>query len=573
MALNNIWHEINMKYMALTKFRRVGKVLSFVTTSLLFSTAAIAQTPPNAGTVSRDAVVVKPAVPQTNTTLPQTGVLAPPASKSTDPTPIPIKSITITGATLFSADVLHALVANVATGTHTLGELQEAANRITAHYRKAGYFLARAYLPAQKMEGGQVTIAVLEGKLEQVKLENTSRVSDALVNARLAHFVSGTVLRKEPLDRALLLLGELPGVGGVDSRLAPGTQVGETVLIAKLNAAPLASGRVEADNYGGLYTGRNRLGASVDVNSPFGWGERFSARFMGSDSDLLYGRLAAQVPVNSRGLVMGAAVGRTTYALGDTFAGLDAVGRSTSRELFARYPLLRSVDANVYAQAAYEQRKLRDEVRSTATTTDKHAHMGTLSLQADARDGWGGGGSTQGSVALSQGRLGIDSPDAAALDAAGAQTVGRYTKWAWAVQRQQALGVGWSLGAQVRGQRAGQNLDSSEKLSLGGANGVRAYASGEATGDKGWLASLELRYAINPQVSASVFYDAGQVTVNAKPYLASPNTLRRSGTGLGLAGSYGAFDWQAAMAWRGGDAGTAEPDRQTRFWVQAGWRF
>ena len=557
-----------MKYF-LNKFR----IHDLGLLGLLYSSHISAQIPPNAGSITRDVTVVKPPAPTSNTTLPQTGTGVSTAPKSTDTTPIPVKSITITGATAFSPEVLQALVANVATGRHTLGQLQEAASRITAHYRKAGYFLARAYLPAQKMEGGLVTIAVLEGKLEQVKLENTSRVSDAVVNAHLANFVSGMVLQKEPLDRNLLLLGDEPGVGGVDSRLAPGTQVGETVLIAKLKAAPLASGRIEADNYGGLYTGRNRLGASVDVNSPFGWGERFSARFMGSDSDLLYGRLAAQVPVSSRGLVMGAAVGRTTYALGDTFTGLDAVGRSTSRELFARYPLLRGVDANVYAQAAWEQRKLRDEVRSTATTTDKHAHMGTLSLQADARDGWGGGGSTQGSVALSQGRLGIDSPDAAALDAAGAQTVGRSTKWAWAVQRQQALGVGWSLGAQLRGQRAGQNLDSSEKLSLGGANGVRAYASGEATGDKGWLASLELRYAISPQVSASVFYDAGQVTVNAKPYLATPNTLRRSGTGLGLAGSYGAFDWQAAMAWRGGDAGTAEPDRQTRFWVQAGWRF
>lgn len=534
---------------------------------------AQAQTLPDAGRVLRDEAPspLQKKLPNSVgvSVTPQTG-----SNISTGSTEsIEVKTIRLVGSTAFLESVLLQIVSDVPGKVWTLSQLQEVVIRITKHYRAAGYLVARAYLAPQKIENGQLTISVLEGTLVGVKLENGSRLSEIRAQGRLDHISKSSPANQHSLNRAVLLLGDTPGVGATDARLSPGANIGETVLTVKLNPAPLVTGRVEADNHGGLYTGRNRGGASVDVNSPFGLGERFSARLLGSEGDLLYGRLAAQMPVGSGGLTVGTALGRTAYGLGDTFAGLDAVGRSTSGELFARYPLLRGVDANVYAQAAWEQRKLRDEVRSTATTTDKHAHVGTLSLQADARDGWGGGGSTQGSVALSQGRLGIDSPGAAALDAAGAQTVGRYTKWAWAVQRQQSLGVGWSFGAQVRGQRAGQNLDSSEKLSLGGANGVRAYASGEATGDKGWLASLELRYAISPQVSASVFYDAGQVTVNAKPYLASPNTLRRSGTGLGLAGSYGAFDWQAAMAWRGGDAGTAEPDRQTRFWVQAGWRF
>lgn len=531
-----------------------------------------AQTPPNAGSLLRQ--ISPPTTQQTPTA---TGVVAPVQVTPTQPLDqglvFSVRQIHIIGTTIFSEAELLPLVADMLNAERSLAQLQDAAARITARYRAAGYLVARAYLPQQKIENGLVSIAVLEGKLADIKIENASHLSTARAQAMLGEIDPSKAANQSQINRAVLLLGDTPGVGAVDARLSPGGNVGETVLTTRLNPVPYASGRFELDNYGGLYTGRNRVGASVDVSSPFGFGERFSARLIASDSDLLYGRLAAQAPVGSSGLTVGTAIGRSSYALGDTFAALDAVGRSTTGELFARYPLLRGVDANVYAQAAWEQRKLRDEVRSTATTTDKHAHVGTLSLQADARDRWGGGGSTQGSVALSQGRLGIDSPGAAVLDAAGAQTVGRYTKWAWAVQRQQALGVGWSLGAQLRGQRAGKNLDSSEKLSLGGANGVRAYASGEATGDKGWLASLELRYAISPQVSASAFYDAGQVTVNANPYLATPNTLRRSGTGLRLAGSYGAFDWQAAMAWRGGDAGTAEPDRQARFWAQAGWRF
>jgi hemolysin activation/secretion protein len=43
----------------------------------------------------------------------------------------------------------------------------------------------------------------------------------------------------------------------------------------------------------------------------------------------------------------------------------------------------------------------------------------------------------------------------------------------------------------LSGQRASQNLDSSEKFSLGGPNSVRAYGPGEAATDDGNLVTLE----------------------------------------------------------------------------------
>jgi hypothetical protein len=87
----------------------------------------------------------------------------------------------------------------------------------------------------------------------------------------------------------------------------------------------------------------------------------------------------------------------------------------------------------------------------------------------------------------------------------------------------------------------------------------------------GWAVSNSVMRSARP--SWSVFHDHGEVSVNARPYLSTPNTLRRSGNGFGLTGSYGSFDWRASVAWRDGKAGTAEPDRLPRMWAQAGWRF
>ena len=67
-------------------------------------------------------------------------------------------------------------------------------------------------------------------------------------------------------------------------------------------------------------------------------------------------------------------------------------------------------------------------------------------------------------------------------------------------------------------QLASQNLDSSEKFTLGGIGGVRAYPSGEASGDEGRKVSFDLKYKpggspINlfNEMQFGVFYDYGNI--------------------------------------------------------------
>ena len=78
-------------------------------------------------------------------------------------------------------------------------------------------------------------------------------------------------------------------------------------------------------------------------------------------------------------------------------------------------------------------------------------------------------------------------------------------------------------------------------------------------GDRGWLGSVELRYAVTSWLVASVFHDHGAVTVNAHSYLDSSNSMHRKGSGLGLTGNYSDFDWRAYVAWRDGEEGGAGP--------------
>ena len=107
----------------------------------------------------------------------------------------------------------------------------------------------------------------------------------------------------------------------------------------------------------------------------------------------------------------------------------------------------------------------------------------------------------------------------------------------------------WELAATANGQFAGTNLDAYEKMSLGGPSAVRAYPSGEALGDEGWLASIEIRRAFSAELQASAFVDAGHISQLHSTFPGfnagnpnRPNSYTLYGAGIGL--QYGrAGDW------------------------------
>ncbi|NCW64090.1 MAG: ShlB/FhaC/HecB family hemolysin secretion/activation protein, partial [Betaproteobacteria bacterium] len=57
-------------------------------------------------------------------------------------------------------------------------------------------------------------------------------------------------------------------------------------------------------------------------------------------------------------------------------------------------------------------------------------------------------------------------------DASGANTQGNFTKLTMNYSREQYIDADWSVYGRVNAQWSDQNLDSSEKIYLGGPNGV-----------------------------------------------------------------------------------------------------
>jgi len=138
--------------------------------------------------------------------------------------------------------------------------------------------------------------------------------------------------------------------------------------------------------------------------------------------------------------------------------------------------------------------------------------------------------------------------------------------------------AGLTLFGRISRQWASKNLDSSEGFGVGGASGVRAYPQGEASGDEGWLAQIEVRYSLGA-FSPYAFYDAGRVRINAKPESLAvapiPNQRAIEGAGLGVRYQQGPWNLDANLAWRthGGLAQSDSRQRNPRMWITAGYRF
>lgn len=70
------------------------------------------------------------------------------------------------------------------------------------------------------------------------------------------------------------------------------------------------------------------------------------------------------------------------------------------------------------------------------------------------------------------------------------------------------------------GQLVANNLNSSEKYSLGGFYVVRAYPQLEVSGDAGSMFNIELTHQFMPKLHGIMFYDCGPIKINQHNFLA-----------------------------------------------------
>lgn len=479
------------------------------------------------------------------------------------------------GAEFIAEADLQAVVAPFTGRALSMAEINTAADRITALYRSRGYLVARAYVPRQNASGGTLTLRIVIGRYGKVTLRNQSSVRDAQLGGYFAALADRPITRDE-LERAMLLVGELPGATLPKVSMAPGEAAGTSDLDIVVDQGRRYGGYATLDNHGSRYTGRNRLSVGASLYSPFHLGDTLDFSGMGSDgAGLRSGRLAYSAPLGSHGLRGELALGSTRYTLGDSYASLDAHGQARTVETSLFYPVRRTRQQTLTATLGFVDRELRDELRSAGQRTTRHLRAATAGL-AQERYGTLFGRDAYASLSgsLTVGRLDIDEPDMKAANQAGANSVGRYGRASLSASGRIALTDTLSASASMSVQRAiHRNLDSSEQFSISGTRGVTAYREA-ISGDNGHLLHLELRHtlpAIADMTQAlSLVADAGQISLHDASYAAA-DRVDLSDVGLGYSLSWRTLFVQAQVALVTGQRPVSLPrDGRVRGLLQAG---
>jgi len=432
-----------------------------------------------------------------------------------------VNAFRIVGNKEIDAVTLHGLIDGEAGKPLNLFELSKIARVITEFYRSHGFPVARAVIPAQKVENGSVTIEIIEGRIDRTTFTGNKLYSTEFLQ-RWAAPLLGRTVQTGPLEERVLTLNDLPGLQ-TQAVLIPGLEYGTTTT-EFLTTETSYDGEVSLNNYGRPEIGRTRIDANANLNNPFGIGDQLGVRTSVSEHALLkLGGLNYSLPLNTDGTRLALSYTHIRYGIGGELKSLDIQGKSQLASATVIHPFLRSAAQNLYGTFA---------VRSFAGKQDA---LG---------------------VELSKSRVSVFEAGAAwnhiderfNVATAGVRVssnfnpykeehtnVGQRFKIDADASYQYNLSSVWSVKAAGAAQWTPDTLADAEKFSLGGPTSVRGYPSADIRADRGIFGSLELRYRTTASGAPgyfSAFVDGGHVS-RVTPIDSLPNSYSIGSAGVG----------------------------------------
>ncbi|MFA6094974.1 MAG: POTRA domain-containing protein [Candidatus Paceibacterota bacterium] len=337
-----------------------------------------------------------------------------------------------------------------------LAEIQQAAAELTALYRSRGYLVARAYVPKQDATSGILTIRIIVGKYGKFTLDNQSLVNSNLLLGHFALLPEHHAVSRDDLERAMLLVDDLPGAALPTLTIRQGKLPGTSDFGISVPKDKRLSGYVLGDNLGSRFTGEYRLSGGVSVNSPLGYADQLNLRGLISDgTGLVNGNASYNFPLSDNGLRAEISAAVTTYELGSTFANLNAKGDAFFLQSTLTYPLIRSREESLYLSFGLAKKILHDTVGISGLATAREADAGTVSLR---RERWGTflGKAAYSNVTggLTYGNLNFNDPAIKAFNRSGVNTNGDYARLNLDFFGTVSLAPLWSLNATVSLQKA-----------------------------------------------------------------------------------------------------------------------
>lgn len=430
----------------------------------------------------------------------------------------------------------------------SLSDLSNLANEISEFYRHNNYLVAKAILPPQEIEQGTVKILLLKGNVGEIRLQNHSALSNKFVS-RLSNTTvnASEFILKDELEKFALTINDVPGVNA-GLQLSAGKKVGEANLLIKINDAKRFSSYVSVDNQGNKYTGRYRLAAGTKVSNLNGWGDELKLDLLSSNqANLKNARIDYSSLIDGYSTRFGVTANYLDYKLGGNFKSLQSQGHSHTLGAYLLHPTIRTPNFRLSTKVSFNHQNLTDEQQ--AATAKQKRKINSLTAGIDGSWNLIKDGTTYFSLSTLFGNLANQTNESKHYATEDFQPKSHFTVYNYRLSHEQILPKSFAFNIGINGQFADKNLESSQKMLLGGLSGVRGHQAGAASVDEGHVIQTEFKHYL-PVFSQSVlvsslFYDYGfGKSYKHSQFLAQSvkNNVKLQSVGAGLslsdAGSY-----------------------------------
>lgn len=396
--------------------------------------------------------------------------------------------------TLFTKEYLDKLVSSYTDKELSMKELKEVCNLIAKEYRDRGYFLARAYVPAQGVEKGIVLIDIIEGLLGEVVIDGGKYYKKKFT---INHFRASNrgIINYHVLLRSLLVLNEYPDLK-IKALLRKGQMPYSVDIVLKVEDKLPLHFAADYNNFGSRYVSKNRSGASAEYSNLIIGGDKAYIRgVVGSPArNQGFAEGKYSLPINSYGTRAEFSYTWSEFDVQREFRKLDAGGHSEIYSFNLDHPLIRNLLTDVNVLIGFDYKQIKNYLLG-AETSDDELRVFKAGLSGSHLDNLKG--RNYFSALLSQGipdiMGGLKRNDINS-SRSGSGAGGEFTKGNFDLARyQQFIGDTFIL-IKNSVQVSSDALSVPEQMAIGGADSVRGYSQSEFLGDSGYIGNLEFRF-------------------------------------------------------------------------------
>ena len=452
------------------------------------------------------------------------------------PEQIVVKNFDVVGSSVFSQRELDRAIESYRNRPLTLPELFQARSVITKLYTDRGYVSSGAYIPPQELNDGTIKIAVLEGKLEEINVSGTERLSKNYISSRI-ETAAGQPVDIDSLLSALQLLRLDPLIDNVSAELSAGIRPGTSLLDIQVQEADAFDVSTSFSNNRSPSVGSNQRTVGLNHRNLLGFGDTFSFEYANTDGSNAFD-FAYALPVNSQDGTIKAAYSRNSNdVIEDPFNILDIESESRYYELNFRQPIVlkptqelalgmsitRTESETYFFDERYQLSRGADEDGETKISAVRFFQEFVNRNDREVL------------AFRSQFNLGLDAFNSTING--GDEPDSTFLSWRGQSQWVRRLDEDFLLLLRGDAQLSTGSLVPLEQFRLGGINSARGYRQDLSLGDNGLFASAELRIPIlrlekiGGLVQIAPFFDIGTVW-NSDDLEITNATLPSVGVGL-----------------------------------------